>query len=92
LHHFGNLANLLRAKIAGLPHVLNGKDAQVSVEGIRKAMHAFQGEPAGRKSGVPSRQLWSARLAPDGYPVGQSGWTVNYPALVRSLSAPCAGR
>ena len=56
----------------------NAKDAQISIERIRKVMHAFQGEPAGRRSGAPSRKLWSALLALDGYLVGQSDWTVNY--------------
>lgn len=54
------------------------KDAQVSIERIRKVMHAFQDEPAGQRSGLPSRKLWSALLALDGYLVGQSDWTVNY--------------
>jgi len=55
------------------------KDAQASIERIRKVMHAFQGELAGRTSGVPSsRKLWTALLALDGYLVGQANWTVNY--------------
>jgi hypothetical protein len=54
------------------------KDAQLSIERIRKVMHAFQGEPAGRRSAAPSSQLWSALLVLDGYLVGQSDWTVNY--------------
>ena len=54
------------------------KDAQISIERIRKVMHAFQCEPAGRRLAVPSRKLWTALLALDGYLVGQSDWTVNY--------------
>ena len=55
------------------------KDAQVSIERIRKVMHAFQGEVAERPSCVPSsRKLWTALLALDGYLVGQADWTVNY--------------
>jgi hypothetical protein len=55
------------------------KDAQVSIERIRKVMHAFQGERAGRRSGVPSsHKPWTALLALDGYLVGQADWTVNY--------------
>ena len=64
------------------PHwrLWNGKakDAQISIERIRKVMHAFQGEPAGRRSSVPSRKLWTAALALDGYLVGQSDWTIDY--------------
>jgi hypothetical protein len=48
------------------------KDGQISIERIRTVMHAFQGEPAGRRLGVPSRNLWTALLALDGYLVGQS--------------------
>ncbi|CAH2605626.1 transposase (plasmid) [Rhodovastum atsumiense] len=55
------------------------KDAQVSIERIRKVMHAFQGEVAGHPSHVPSsRKLWTALLALDGYLVGQANWMVNY--------------
>ena len=55
------------------------KDAQVSIERIRKVMHAFQGEVAVRPACVPSsRKLWTALLALDSYLVGQSDWTVNY--------------
>ena len=61
------------------------KDAQVSIERIRKVMHAFQGEVAVRPSRVPSsRKLWTALLALDGYLVGQSDWTVNYAARHRA--------
>jgi hypothetical protein len=55
------------------------KDAQVSIERIRKVMHAFQGEVAERRSRAPSsRKLWTALLALDGYLTGQANWMVNY--------------
>jgi len=60
--------------------VWNGKakDAQVSVDRIRAVMHHFQGEPEGRTSITPSRKLWTALQALDGYLTGQSAWLVNY--------------
>jgi hypothetical protein len=55
------------------------KDAQLSIERIRKVMHPFQGETTERPSRVPSsRKLWTALLALDGYLVGQADWMVNY--------------
>jgi hypothetical protein len=55
------------------------KDAQISIERIRKVMHPFQGEVAERPSRVPaSRKLWTALLTLDGYLAGQADWTVNY--------------
>ena len=58
----------------------NGKarDAQVSVNRIRTVMHHFQGEPDQRRSTAPSRKLWTALHALDGYLTGQSAWLVNY--------------
>jgi hypothetical protein len=41
-------------------------------------MHAFQGEPASRRSDPPSRKLWTALHALNGYLSGQSNWLVNY--------------
>jgi len=41
-------------------------------------MHHFQGEPDGRRSIAPSRKLWTALRALDGYLIGQSAWLVNY--------------
>ena len=41
-------------------------------------MHHFQGEPGSRKSIAPSRKLWTALHALDGYLTGQSDWLVNY--------------
>jgi hypothetical protein len=58
----------------------NGKatDAQISIDRIRAVMHHFQGEQGQRKSIAPSRKLWTALHALDGYLTGQSDWMVNY--------------
>ncbi len=60
--------------------IWNGKarDAQVSINRIRAVMHHFQGEPDQRRSTAPSRKLWTALRALDGYLTGQSAWLVNY--------------
>jgi len=64
----------------GMPELWNGKatDAQISIDRIRAVMHHFQGEHAQRKSIAPSRKLWTALQALDGYLTGQSDWLVNY--------------
>ena len=54
------------------------KDAQISIDRIRAVMHHFQGEQGERKSIAPSRKLWTAAHALDGYLTGQSDWMVNY--------------
>ena len=54
------------------------KDAQISIDCIRSLMHHFQGEQGERKSIAPSRKLWTALHALDGYLTGQSDWMVNY--------------
>jgi hypothetical protein len=54
------------------------KDAQISIDRIRAVMHHFQGEPGARKSIAPSRKLWTALHALNGYLTGQSDWMVNY--------------
>ncbi|GAC1650131.1 MAG: hypothetical protein NVS4B6_25530 [Mycobacterium sp.] len=54
------------------------KDAQISIDRIRAVMHHFQGEQGERKSIAPSRKLWTALHALDGYLTGQSDWMVNY--------------
>ena len=41
-------------------------------------MPLFQGEAGGRKSIAPSRKVWTALHALDGYLSGQSAWLVNY--------------
>jgi hypothetical protein len=58
----------------------NGKatNARTSIDRIRAVMHPFQGEPGGRKSITPSRKMWTALHALDGYLTGQSDWMVNY--------------
>ena len=54
------------------------KDAQISTDRIRAVMHHFQGEPSERQPIAPSRKLWTALHALDGYLTGQSDWIVNY--------------
>ena len=54
------------------------KDAKLSLDRIRAVMHHFRGEPDSRRSIAPSRKLWTALLALDGYLVSQADWTVNY--------------
>jgi hypothetical protein len=54
------------------------KDAQISIDRIRAVMHHFQGEQGQRRSIAPSRKLWTALHALDGYLTGQSDWLVNY--------------
>ena len=54
------------------------KDAQISIERIRAVMHHFQGEQGQRRCIAPSRKLWTALQALDGYLTGQSEWLVNY--------------
>ena len=54
------------------------KDAQISIDRIRTVMHHFQGEHAQRKLIAPSRKLWTALHALDGYLTGQSEWLINY--------------
>ncbi len=48
------------------------KDAKVSIDRIRAVMRHFRGEPGGRRSVAPSRKLWTALRALDGYLAGQS--------------------
>jgi hypothetical protein len=58
----------------------NGKaaNARISIDRIRAVMHHFKGKPGTRKSIAPSRKLWTALHALDGYLIGQSNWLVNY--------------
>jgi len=60
--------------------IWNGKaqDAQISTDRIRAVMHQFRGEPDRRRSVAPSRKLWTALHALDGYLTSQSAWLVNY--------------
>ena len=54
------------------------KDAGISIDRIRAVMHRFRGEPGGRGSVAPSRKLWTALRALDGYLAGQSDRLVDY--------------
>jgi hypothetical protein len=54
------------------------KDAKVSIDRIRAVMHHFRGEPSDRRSVAPSRKLWTALRALDGYLVGQSDRLADY--------------
>ena len=60
--------------------IWNGKakDARISLDRIRAVLHHFQGEQGQRRSIAPSRKLWTALHALDGYLTGQSDWLVNY--------------
>ncbi|MEA2773182.1 MAG: hypothetical protein QOD93_6144 [Acetobacteraceae bacterium] len=69
------------AEVEHLPWQLwNGKaaNARISTDRIHAVMHHFKGEPGTRKSITPSRKLWTAWPAPDGYPTAQSDRLVNY--------------
>ena len=56
----------------------NATNAGKSIDRIRAVMHHFQGEPGNQRSIAPSRKLWTALHALDGYLTGQSDWLVNY--------------
>ena len=60
--------------------IWNGKakNAGKSIIRICAVMHHFRGEPSCRKSVAPSKKLWIALHALDGYLTGQSAWLVNY--------------
>src|SRR5271155_4246841 len=60
--------------------IWNGKakNARKSIIRIHAVIHHFRGEPGSRKSVAPSRKLWTASRALDGYLTGQSAWLVNY--------------
>ena len=65
----------------------NGKatDAGISLDRIRAVMHHFKGEKAvGPRAGPPSRKLWTALRALNGYLTGQSDWLVNDAARHRA--------
>src|SRR5271166_1550796 len=57
---------------------LQAKNAQRSIDRIRKVMLVFKGEPSQGAKGVASRQLWHALHAVDKYLRGQAAWLVNY--------------
>ena len=60
--------------------IWNGKakDARLTIERIREAMHVFKGEHSHRRGNAPSRKLWHALHAVDAYLSSQSAWLVNY--------------
>jgi len=60
--------------------IWNGKvkNARISIDRIRAVMHHFEIQPGSRRSIVPSRKLWAALQALDGYLAGQNDWLVNY--------------
>src|ERR1039458_3842011 len=66
--------------------IWNGKakNARKSIIRIRAVMLHFRGEPGSRKSVAPSRKLWTALHALDGYLTGQSAWLVNSPERHRA--------
>ena len=57
--------------------IWNGKDAQITLERIRKLMPAFHGD-GGRKKDPAWRRLWTALREIDRYLSNQSAWLVNY--------------
>ena len=66
--------------------IWNGKarNAQLTLERIRKVMHVFKGERGHRTTGVPSRKLWHALHEVDNYVRGQSARLVNYAERYRA--------
>jgi hypothetical protein len=66
--------------------IWNGKakNAQITLERIRKLMHTFKGERGHGTRGMPSRKLWHALHAVDSYLNSQSNWLVNYAERYRA--------
>jgi hypothetical protein len=66
--------------------IWNGKarNAQLTLERIRKVMHVFKGERGHRTTGVPSRKLWHALHEVDSYLHSQSARLVNYAERYRA--------
>jgi hypothetical protein len=54
------------------------KNAQISLERIRKVMHVSKGERGDRPATASSRKLWLALQEVDSYLHGQSARLVNY--------------
>ena len=54
------------------------KDAQISIDRICAAMPQFDGEQGPHNTIAPSKKLWTALHALDGYLKGQGDWLVNY--------------
>ena len=57
---------------------MSGSEGAGDRQRTRAVMHHFQGEPDQRRSTAPSRKLWTAFRALDGYLTGQSAWLVDY--------------
>jgi hypothetical protein len=66
--------------------IWNGKakNAQRSINRIRKVMHVFKGEHGQGGKGVASRKPWHALHAVDQYLRGQAVWLVNYAKRCRA--------
>jgi hypothetical protein len=66
--------------------IWNGKakNAQRSINRVRKVMHVFKGEHSQGVKGVASRKLWHALHAIDQYLRGQAAWLVNYAKRFRA--------
>jgi hypothetical protein len=66
--------------------IWNGKakNAQRSINRIRKVMHVFKGELSQGAKGVASRKLWQALHAVDEYLRGQTAWLANYAKRFRA--------
>jgi hypothetical protein len=66
--------------------IWNGKakNAQRSINRIRKVMYVFKGETSHRTTGVPSRKLWDVLHEVDKYLSGQNAWLVNYAERYRA--------
>ena len=60
------------------------KDAQLTLDRIRKAMHVFRGERGHRTTCVASRKLWHALHEVDNYLRSQSAHLVNYAKRYRA--------
>jgi hypothetical protein len=67
--------------------IWNGKakNAQRSIQRIRKVMDVFKGEHSGGAKGVASRKLWHALHGVDNYLRGQAAWLVNYAKRCRAV-------
>jgi hypothetical protein len=61
--------------------IWNGKahNARISIDRIHAVVRHFQSEPGSRMSIAPSRKLWTALQALDGYFAGQSAWRSTTP-------------
>jgi hypothetical protein len=66
--------------------IWNGKarNAQRSIDRIRKVMHVFKDAHGHRAKGVASRKLWSALHEVDAYLASQNSWLVNYAERYRA--------